>query len=151
MGAIADLIRKIPAAAKYRAALEAMEQENVQLKAENEDLKEELAQYLQQWETLDGDAVTTLVYLSQYERSHSHEIAATTKVNPQTVEAYLKFLAQHAYVHPPADGEAGFGIAHKGRRYLRERGLLKTPKAKAKSAAARTRAATPEQKTRKRR
>jgi len=151
MGAIADLIRKIPAAAKYRAALEAMERENVQLKAENDDLKQELAQYLQQWETLDGDAVTTLVYLSQYERGHSHEIAATTKVNPQTVEAYLKFLAQHAYVHPPADGEAGFGIAHKGRRYLRERGLLKPPKAKAKSATARARVATPAQKTRKRR
>ncbi|MBI2290133.1 MAG: hypothetical protein HYU73_07330 [Betaproteobacteria bacterium] len=151
MGAIADLIRKIPAAAKYRAALEAMERENVQLRAENEDLKQELAQYLQQWETLDGDAVTTLVYLSQYERGHSHEIAATNKVNPQTVEAYLKFLAQHAYVHPPENGEAGYGIAYKGRRYLRDRGLLKPSKPKAKSRTAKTRIATSAKKTRKRR
>jgi cell division septum initiation protein DivIVA len=151
MGAIADLIKKVPAAAKYRAALEAIERENVQLRAENEELKEELAQYIQQWETLDGDAVTTLVYLSQYERGHSHEIAATNKVTPQTVEAYLKFLAQHAYVHPPADGAAGYGIAHKGRRYLSERGLLKPPKAKAKSGTARARAAPPARKPRKRR
>lgn len=151
MGVIADLIRKVPAATKYRAALEAMERENVQLKAENEDLKQELAQYLQQWETLDGDAVTTLVYLSQDQRGHPHEIAATTEVNPQTVEAYLKFLAQHAYVHPPADGEAGYGIAHKGRCYLGERGLLKPPKAKAKSTAAKARVAAPAKKSRKRR
>lgn len=151
MGAIADLIRNIPAAKKYRAALEAMERENVQLKAENEELKQELARYLDKWQTLDGDAVTTLIYLSQYERGQPHEIAATNKVNPQIAESYLKYLAQYAYVHPPADGEAGYGISHKGRRYLHERGLLKPPKAKAKSGTAKARVAMPAKKTRKRR
>ena len=150
MGAIADLIKNIPAAAKYRAALEAMERENIQLRAENEELQRELAQYIDKWETLDGDAVTTLVYLSQFELGHPHEIAATNKVNPQIAEAYLRFLAQHAYVHSPADGEARYGHSHKGQRYLRERGLLKPPQANAKSATANARAAAPAKKASKR-
>ena len=150
MGAIADLIKNIPAAAKYRAVLEAMERETAQLRAENEELKLELAQYIEQWATLDGDAVATLVYLSQYERGQPHEIAAFNKVNPQIPESHLKFLAQQAYVHPPADREAGYAISHKGRRYLHERGLLKAPKVKAAAARAKARTATPAKKTRKR-
>lgn len=151
MGAIDDLIRNIPAAAKYRAALEALEREIVQLRVQNEELKRELAQYTERWETLDGDAVTALLYLSQYERGHPHEIAAATKVNAQITESYLRFLALHAYVHSPANGDAGYGISHKGRHYLHERGLLKAPTAKTKPGAAKAHIAAPAKETRKRR
>lgn len=126
MGLIADLLKEIPAAAKYQPALVAMENENALLKAENAELQEELAQYTQQRNTLDGDAVKTLVYLSQYERGHAGEIAQAYQLNIQIVEMYLNNLVEGGYIHAPLNGQAPHhGLAQKGRRYLRERGLLK--------------------------
>ncbi len=126
MGLVAELLNDVPAAAKYRAELEAMEQENERLRAENADLEEELAEYLQQWETLDSDAVRTLEYLSQFERGHPHEIAQACQINIQCVESQLRFLATWQYVHAPVNGsEPMFALARKGRRYLSDRGLLK--------------------------
>ncbi len=120
---IAKLLQEVPAAAKYRAELEAMEQENARLKAENDELGDELARALQDWQTLDNDAVRTLEHLSRFERSHPQEIASANQVNIQIVESYLAFLAREQYVVPPLNGEPRFGITHKGRRYLRVRGL----------------------------
>ena len=126
MGLIADLLKEIPAAAKYQPGLDAMEKENALLKAENAALKEELAQFNQRWETLDGDALKTLVYLSQYERGHASEIAQAYQLNIQIVEMYLNHLVEGGYIHAPLNGEARHhGLAQKGRRYLHERGLLK--------------------------
>ena len=129
MGLIADLLKEVPAAAKYQVGLEAMERENARLKAENAELNEELAQFIQKWDTLDGDAVRTLMYLSQCERGHAHEIAQACQLNIQIVETYLNHLAQADYVHAPLNGEPRYGLAHKGRRYLRERGLLRQDRA----------------------
>lgn len=56
-----ELLGAVPAAAKYRAELEQMAVENAGLKAENAHLKTELAQYIEQWETLDGDAENAAV------------------------------------------------------------------------------------------
>lgn len=126
MGLIADLLKEIPAAAKYRPALEAMEKENELLKAENAELKEEVAQFIPRWHTLDGDAVKTLVYLSQYESGHAGEIAQAYQLNIQIVEMYLNNLAAGGYIHAPLNGAGPHhALAQKGRRYLRERGLLK--------------------------
>ncbi len=126
VGLIADLLKEIPAAAKYKSGLDAMENENELLKAENAELKEELAHVVQQWGTLDGDAVKSLVYLSQYEHGHAGEIAQAYQLNVQIVEMYLNTLVQEDYIHAPPNGaELRYGLAHKGRRYLRERGLLK--------------------------
>lgn len=124
MGFIADLLKEIPAAARYQAALHAMEQENERLKAENSELKEELAQFINNWETLDWDAVRTLIYLSQHAHAHAHEIAGAYQINIQIAESYLSYLARGGFVHAPLNGEPRYGLAHKGRRYLRERGLL---------------------------
>ncbi len=126
MGLIADLLQEIPAAAKYESGLDAMERENQRLKTENAELQEELAHYIQRWNTLDGDAVKALVYLSQYERGHAHDIAQAYQLNVQIVEMYLNTLAQSDYVRAPRNGsERQYGLAYKGRRYLQERGLLK--------------------------
>ena len=120
-----ELFAAAPAAVKYRAELEKMARENVRLQAENAELKTELAQYIEQWETLDGDAVRTLQYLAQDAFESAEAIARTHNMNFQIAEMYLQFLVTHAYVHPPAPGgKAGYGLSHKGRRYLRDRAFL---------------------------
>ena len=123
---IADLLKEIPAAAKYKVELETMERENELLKAENAELQEELGQYIQKWVTLDEGALKTLMYLSQFERGHARDIAQAYELNIQIVEMYLNVLAEGHYVHAPVNGsESHYGIARKGQYYLRERGLLK--------------------------
>jgi hypothetical protein len=125
VGLIADLLKEVPAAVKYSAELDAMEKANERLKAENTELKEELAQFIQSWVTLDWDAVKTLVYLSQYERAHASEIAKAYQMNVHLVESHLNYLVAGEFVHAPLDGEPRHRLALKGRRYLRERGLHK--------------------------
>ncbi len=121
-----DLLGAVPAAAKYRAELEQMAAENAGLKAENAHLKSELAQYIEQWETLDGDAVRTLQYLAREAFESAEAIAQTHNMNLQIAEMYLQFLVKHAYVATPAAAAgSGYDITSKGRRYLRQRGLLK--------------------------
>jgi hypothetical protein len=123
VGWIADLLKEVPAAAKYRAQLDEMEQENRRLKAENGELSEELAQFIHSWVTLDWDAVRTLVYLAQHERAHASEIAQAYEMNAHLVESHLNYLVAGHFVHAPVNGEPCHSLAHKGRRYLRERGL----------------------------
>ena len=125
MGLTADLLKEIPAAAKFKAELDAMEKANESLKAENAELKEELAQFIQSWVTLDWDAVRTLVHLSQYERAHAREIAEACQMNVHLVESHLNYLVAGEFVHAPLAGEPRHSLALKGRRYLRERGLHK--------------------------
>jgi hypothetical protein len=126
MGFIAELVREIPALDKYRAELDAMERDNARLKAENAELKIELGQYIEKWETLDGDAVRTLQHLAQDEFDSAAAIARAHNMNFQIAEMYLLFLVAHAYIAPPgAGGKSAYGLTHKGRRYLIERGLLK--------------------------
>ena len=124
MGWMEELLGTVPAAAKYRAELEILARENARLRSENAELKNELAQYIEQWETLDGDAVRTLQYLAQGAYASADAIARTHNMNSQIAEMYLQFLVTHAYVHPPVPGaKAGYGLSHKGRRYLHSRGL----------------------------
>ena len=121
-----DLPGAVPPAGKYRAELENMAREIARLRAENAELKTELAQYIEQWETLDGDAVRTLQYLAREAFENADAIARAHNMNFQIAEMYLQFLVKHAYVATPAapDG-SGYGLTSKGRRYLRQRGLLK--------------------------
>jgi hypothetical protein len=122
---MAELLKEIPAAAKYRAELDAMEKESERLKAENAGLKEELAQFIQSWVTLDWDSVRTLVYLAENERAHASEIAQAYQMNVHLVQSHLNYLVAGDFVHAPLGGEPRHSLAHKGRRYLRERGLHK--------------------------
>jgi predicted transcriptional regulator len=125
MGLIANLIRENPAFAKHQPELEHMERENERLKAENDELKQELGEFINKWETLDGDAVRTLRYLAQGEFGNADAIARTHDMNFQIAEMYLQFLVTHAYAAAPAAGSSSaYGLTHKGRRYLRERGFL---------------------------
>ncbi len=125
MGLTAELLKAVPAAEKFRAALDAMEKENEFLKGENAELREELAQFIENWETLDGDAVRSLHYLAQYGQGHAGEISQACQMNIHLVESYLKHLGAGGYVHLPSNGEPHYALAPKGKRYLRERGLHK--------------------------
>lgn len=125
MGLIADLVGKVPALAQYRAELDAMESDNQRLRAENAELQRELSQYIEKWETLDGDAINTLRHLARGEFESADAMARAYDMNFQIAEMYLLFLVKHAYVAPPrAGGNSVYGRTHKGRRYLSERGLL---------------------------
>lgn len=121
---ITQLLKDAPAAAPYRVRLETLAREHAELKAENARLQDELAWFIPQWDTLDGDAVCTLQYLARVEGAQPPEIAAANCVNIQIVETYLAYLAKGQYVQAPANGGSHFNISAKGRRYLGDRGLL---------------------------
>lgn len=132
MSVVATLLKQVPASAKFKPKLEALEKELVQLRAENARLQVELAQYIEQWETLDGPQVSALQYLARYERGHAAEIASAITVNIQIAETSLVFLQKCDYVKPAEGGQkpargrkAQFALSAKGARYLRDRGLHK--------------------------
>lgn len=132
MGVVTTLLKQVPAAAKYKSKLLALENELAQLRAENAALKDELAQYLEQWETLDGPQVSALQYLAKNVHGHAAAIAKAATINVQIAHSSLTFLTQHRYVvHVAAQGAGGkpgnttrFKLAAKGERYLRGRGML---------------------------
>ena len=119
-----SLLNEVPAAAPYRAQLETLAREHAELKAENERLHDELSWFIPKWDTLDGDAVRTLEYLSRVERGHAQEIAAANRVNIQIAESYLLFLVKLHHVRAADGSTTHFQILERGRRYLRDRGLL---------------------------
>ena len=132
MGVVATLLKQVPAAAKFKSKLEALESELVQLRAENARLNQDLAQYSEQWETLDGPQVSTLQFLAENSSGHASAIAKAINVNIQIAETSLIFLQKCAYVDvamPNAKAARGskaqFLLSTKGRRYLHGRGLHK--------------------------
>jgi len=44
-------------------------------------------------------------------------------MNADLVESHLNYLVAGHFVHAPVSGEPRHRLAHRGRRYLRERGL----------------------------
>ena len=126
MSVVATLLKQVPAAAKFKSKLEALEHERVALRAENARLQEDLAQYINQWETLDGPQVNTLQYLAAHTSGHAADIAKAIAVNIQIAETSLVFLQKCAYVNDDKatrGRKARFCLSAKGVRYLRERGL----------------------------
>jgi hypothetical protein len=121
---IATLLKELPAAAHYRAPLEALQDEIERLRAENARLKDELAQFIDRWETLDGDALDALLYLAREPRGTAQDIAQHYRINIQIAETYLGQLSTLGYVQAHANGGAPhFELLRKGRWYLQERGL----------------------------
>ena len=142
MGVVTTLLKQVPAAAKFKSKLEALDHEVSQLRAENARLREDLAQYINQWETLDGPQVSVMQYLAAHAQGHAKSIAKTIGVNIQIAETGLVFMVKCGYVHEvnmvhgvkaartaPAVSSAGkaatYALTPKGVRYLRDRGLDK--------------------------
>jgi hypothetical protein len=134
VGVVATLLKQVPAAAKFKSKLEVMETELLQLRADNARLEEDLAQYINQWETLDGPQVNALQYLATHQQGHATEIATAIAVNIQIAETSLVYLLTCGYVKAVASVQspksakgkkAQFCVTPKAARYLRERGLHK--------------------------
>ena len=120
----ASRAKKSPTRSPQTASIEKLKQKIAALEAENTELKTELEQYIEKWETLDGDAVKALIYLSRHKSALPKEVAKGNGVNLQIADSYLKFLSSHSYVRAPGTSGKPYAILHKGIRYLEERGLL---------------------------
>ena len=112
--------------------LRTLQKEVVRLRAENARLTDELAQYVEQWETLDGPQVSTLIYLCERDHGIAPDIARDLNANIQIVESSLVFLEKCQYIVRAAGAEKSargkkqrFSLAPKGVRYLKSRGLHK--------------------------
>jgi hypothetical protein len=106
------------------ATIARLKQKVATLQTEVAELKIELEQYIEKWETLDGEAVKALIYLSRHKTGVARAVAKANGVNIQIADLYLRFLAQHHYVRAPASSGKPYTILHKGVRYLEERSLL---------------------------
>jgi len=120
----ASRAKKSPTKSRPDASVDKLKQKIAALQAENAELKLELEQYIERWETLDGDAVKALMYLSKHKTGVAKEIAKADGINIQIADHYLKFLATHRYVRAPIAAGKPYTIVHKGIRYLEERNLL---------------------------
>jgi hypothetical protein len=103
--------------------LQKLQKEVVRLRAENARLTNELAQYVEQWETLDGPQVSTLIYLSRHVHGYAAAIASDIAANIQIVETSLVFLEKCQYIVQAAsaaksarDKKQRFSLASKGVR-----------------------------------
>lgn len=120
----ASRAKKSPPRSSSDATVAKLKKKVAALQAEIADLKIELEQYIEKWETLDGDAVRALVYLSRHKTGVAKAVAKANGVNIQIADLYLRFLADHHYVKAPAAAGKPYTILHKGVRYLEERSLL---------------------------
>jgi len=112
--------------------LQKLQKEVVRLRAENTRLTNELAQYAEQWETLDGPQVSTLIYLCERDHGIASDIACDLDANIQIVESSLVFLEKCQYIVQAAGAAKSmrgkkqrFSLAPKGMRYLKSRSLHK--------------------------
>ena len=121
-------LKQAPAEAKFKAKLLATELELARLRAENAGLREELAQYIEQWETLDGPQLSVLQYLAAHKDGQAPAIAKAASMNVQIADSSLIFLLHLGYVASAGAAKARgtstrFVLAAKGARYLRSRGF----------------------------
>jgi hypothetical protein len=116
--------KKSPSQPRQNASVERLRQKITALEMENADLRTELEQYIEKWETLDGDAVKALIYLSRHKTALPKEVAKGNGVHLNIADSYLKYLSRHQYVRAPSASGKPYTIQHKGIRYLEERDLL---------------------------
>lgn len=127
MGWIADLLKEIPSAARYKSELEAMEKENTALKRDNARLQEELAKLKpQDAGALGGDAEKVLVLVSKNDSSTAAQIARALRLSKQVAEMHLEDLLDSGHVGNSliANADTEYYLAQPGRRYLHTKGLL---------------------------
>jgi len=117
-------LKTAAAAVKQKAKLAALMEVNKRLKLENAQLKAELDRYLDQWETIDGPALSLVVHLAGSESGTAGAIAKATDTNIQIVETSLNYLQKLHYVQANGNRKKPvYSLLPKGVRYLRERGL----------------------------
>ena len=137
MGWIADLLKEIPSAARYKAELEVMEKENTSLKLENSKLREEIQRiddvvqkeksHNQRLEEL---REKILLLVAQNERPDDSQIASLLGISKQLATLHLHELRNSGFVSSKFGlNENAYQIdvwftEQPGRIYLDNHGLL---------------------------
>jgi predicted HTH transcriptional regulator len=133
MGWIADLLKEIPSAARYKAELEEMEKENASLKAENATLKsqvETLRNELATLKTPSGglplDAEKILGFIAKNENTTAPHVARALGLNKGVVDMHLEDLMNSNHIDASfvMGEEPEYYLAQSGRRYLHGKGQL---------------------------
>jgi hypothetical protein len=135
MGWIADLLKEVPSAARYKAELEELAAEHASLKQENATLKNALEKANAELATLrlggDGnlgpEKEKILRLLSERDRLPPQVIASACGMGVELTNFHLEELFESEHVtNVLVMGEgAYYSLDQKGRRYLVTRGLLK--------------------------
>lgn len=132
MGWIADLLKEIPSAARYKAELETMEKENASLKSQVTDLRQEMqrrdddVQKEKSGRHLEEAREKILLLLAKSDGSTVIEISKSMNIDEQLAKFHLNELLATEFVHHPAPYSTPerWGIEQEGRRYLVKHGLL---------------------------
>jgi DNA-binding transcriptional ArsR family regulator len=144
MGWIADLLKEIPSAARYKAELEAMERENAELNSqiqlcqtEAENLRQEIQRrddIIQKYEShknlLDEPKLKILKLLFKKSKLQTQQVAQALSMELQIAEFHLtdlrksKKVKQEALPSNTIKTPIGWSLDQEGNRYLLENKLV---------------------------
>lgn len=134
MGWVADLLKEIPSAARYKSELEAMEKENAALKSQVSDLRQEIQrrdEIIQKekshGETLDEVKEKILSLLAVRDGIADHDVAKSLSISGQLTTFHLQELEVNHLARRTLRVGARFTpwhITQEGRRYLVTHGLI---------------------------
>lgn len=133
MGWIADLLKEIPSAARYKSELEAMEKENASLKSEVAKLREEIQRRddIVEKEKSHSDRLEEvkekiLAALTQHEELEAEQMSRLLNIGSQLATFHLEELKNSDMVNDyyAVGSPVYWGIIQGGRAYLVRHGLL---------------------------
>ena len=140
MGWIADLLKEIPSAARYKAELEEMEKENAQLKSRVSILESDNANFRQEIQQRDNaienekshlnrlpeEKEKLLVFIAQSSYVTSSQIARHCSISKPVVEMHIEDLQDSKYIDASyaIDQEHEYYLQQSGRKYLHKNGLI---------------------------
>ncbi|WP_026840037.1 transcriptional regulator [Citrifermentans bremense] len=144
MGWIADLLKEIPSAARYKAELEEMEKENIALKQKvstlettAENLRQEVQRrddLIQKYEShknlLDDTKLEVLKLLFKQPKLQTEQVAQSLNMESQLIEFHLaelkkaKKVKQEALPSKTIYTPIGWSLDQEGTRYLLENKLV---------------------------
>ena len=141
MGWIADILKEIPSAARYKAELEEAERKNAQLKqkifileSENQNLRQEIQRrdnIIQKEKShanlLDKEKTDILLYLHKHiDDSFTFQIVQALNISETITEYHLQKLHKINFIEQGLPDKPGrpWHIADKGIKYLIEKKLI---------------------------
>jgi DNA-binding PadR family transcriptional regulator len=133
MGIIADLLKEIPSAARYKSELENMEKENSSLKAQVEQLRQEIQrrdEIIQNYKSQTHDAppnesqqqILVAITEAVSQAAMEHELQASLNLEPTNFKYHLHKLEEDGLIE---ENCAYFLLTQKGRKFMLDNGLVK--------------------------
>ena len=133
MGWIADLLKEIPSAARYKSELEAMEKENAFLKSLVADLRQEIQRRDNevQKEKSHSDHLEEvkekILALLASQDAFENNVVQTLGISAQVAKFHLQDLSEMEFIYRSLSmtgQQFPWKLAQEGRRYLAKHGLL---------------------------